>query len=47
MHSISCERSFGAWAIRVNGIFIASYWWEANARRAAMNLHDALNQRTS
>jgi len=41
---IICEREIGMWTVRVNGTFIADFFWrgEARARRLAMNLQKAL-----
>lgn len=32
----------GKWTVRVNGQFVADYWFEFRPRRLAMNLQEAL-----
>lgn len=48
-YEVSCEREFGEWTVRMNGMFIASFVSlflpfraEARARRLAWNLLKAL-----
>lgn len=36
--TVTCEKEFGSWTIRLNGLFIANFWSEKKARRFAMNL---------
>lgn len=39
---IKCEKEFGKWTVRLNGMFIMDSWREAVARRIAMAIQDAL-----
>lgn len=43
MNKVAVEKEFdGKWTVRVNGYFVADFWFESRARRLAMKLLEAL-----
>ena len=42
---VTCKIELGAWTVRINGHFVADFYWfgEKRARRLAMNIGHALN----
>lgn len=44
-HSVTCEKEFGTWTVRLDGIHVADFWREVNARRIADRIAKALKAR--
>ena len=43
MNNVKCEVEFGYWTIRINGMFIQSFWYSATALEVYTNLLKSLD----